>query len=202
MPRSCSGKHCRLSEGLVAPVSQEPWGFAAETGVGFCFGGPQVIPSAWVDAALLSHQEAGWRKSGVQGTWTSTLRSPHLLFLFWGRCKGCPAVAEGRPAPRSWPIIVSATRWLAMVLDWGALCSPSTTDSPSCCQLPLDPPGGGHSLRNFSFPSLLFTFAWKPTVCLAEGMHRVLVHFRLFPWAVLPVKWTNGLAAGGRWNGD
>lgn len=101
---------------------------------------------------LFSLPVSKWRKSGVQGTRRSPLRAPHLSFLFWGPWKGCPAIAEGRPVPRSRLSVVSATRLLVKVLDWGALCPPSTTDSPSRHQPPLDPPEAGHSLRNISFP--------------------------------------------------
>lgn len=40
----------------MAPESQEPlsWDFAGETGLVSAFGTPQVIPGAWVGAALCS----------------------------------------------------------------------------------------------------------------------------------------------------
>lgn len=49
----------------------------------------------------------------------------------FGEGRNVAAIAEGRPVPRSWPNTVSATQWLVKVLDWGTLCLPSTTDSPS-----------------------------------------------------------------------
>lgn len=204
-PRSCSEKHYRLSQGFVAPASQEPlsWDFAAEIGLVSAFGTPQVISGAWVGAAPRFPPVSRVQKVRRAGNSEVHIRTPppHLPFSFGKGAK------VAHLSQRSWPNIVSATQLLVKVLDWGPLCPSSTTDPPSCCQPPLGLPEGGPSLRNFSLSS--GSLSQPPLhLCLETdsapggGMDRVLVHFHLFPRAVLPVKGTNDLAAGGRWNGD
>lgn len=98
------------------------------------FGTPQVVPGAWVDAALRSPPVSGMQKVRRAGTQRSTLEPPHLSFSFGEGAK------LAQLYQRSWPDIVSATQLLVKVLDWGAFCPSSTTDSPSCCQPLLGPP--------------------------------------------------------------
>lgn len=126
-PRSCSRKHYRLSQGFVAPASQEPlsWDFAAEIGLVSAFGTPQVIPGAWVGAAPRSPPVSRLQKVRRAGNSEVHIRTPPHLPFFFGESAKVAQLSQ-----RSWPSIVSATQLLVKVLDWGALRPSSTTDSP------------------------------------------------------------------------